>query len=217
MGPTKTRARSGVRAAAAASLAAALGLLVGAGCGSEEVSDPSYLLVQLVPAASAPTKPGAARVVISAGGAEVAALCVNVTGEAGKPTASFVLKRDASKAASARITVTATSFELLKGQDTSQPGEEFACPAPPLPAALGQAQELSVDFCEAQSRKLVVHLGSVCPCAPAADAGAGGSGASCGCGEAQTCGAGISTDGRPCDDAMCCSRDVSAACALSPT
>jgi hypothetical protein len=163
-------------------VAALLAIVPGHGCGADEAKDPSFLLVELVPAAAASPRPGAALVEVLSGTARVARLCVNVGGDAGDPAASFVLRRDADKSAAARISIEVTSFEFLKGADTVEPGKEFACPEPPLPPAVGAVQRLSVDFCAAQSKRLVVHVGATCPCGGGVDAGVDASGGSGGAG-----------------------------------
>ncbi|MDI1445895.1 hypothetical protein [Polyangium sp. 6x1] len=209
-----------------AALALAVGSLVsiGAGglvaaCGSDVSEDPSYLLVELAPVET-PAKPGAARVVVTKGGAEIAALCVSLAGDS---PASFVLKRDAGKPAADRVNIEVLSFATLKGQENAGPGKEFACPTA-LPPVLGDVQTIDIDFCEAATRKLVFHVGSVCGCNDA-DAGPGDAGptdagdvdagpSSCGCSPGFSCGAGLTTTGQACGPSTCCGTTVSSACAL---
>ncbi|HRI66202.1 MAG TPA: hypothetical protein PK156_18270 [Polyangium sp.] len=181
------------------------------GCSSEAPVDPSYVQVELVPASTATQAPRAVRVVITneATSALVASLCVNIEGMPGMPTASFVLRRDAGKPASDRISIEVTPFDLIAGQETVDPGKEFACPST-LPPASGEARKVSVDFCEAETRKLVFHVGAEC-CA--GSGGAGGSG-SCACMAGFVCGVGLTSAGRPCGPSDCCGESISAACAL---
>jgi hypothetical protein len=144
-----------------------LGLAAVAGgpwaCGEDEVLDPSYLLVELVPEDGQGAPPLAARVGVKSGDAEVAALCVNVDGEIGSTTASLVLQRDPGKDAASRITLEVSAYEALSGQSNAGPGAEFPCPAQ-LPAALGGKQVVSVGFCEREAKRVVFHLGAKCAC-----------------------------------------------------
>ncbi|TKD06326.1 hypothetical protein [Polyangium fumosum] len=219
----RPRRRAALALATGASLVTTTGALIAA-CGSDVTGDPSYLLVELVPVET-PAKPGAARIVVTKGSAEIAALCVNLTGDA---PASFVLKRDAGNPASERINIEVLSFATLKGQENAGPGKEFACPSP-LPPILGDVQTIDTDFCEAATRKLVFHVGSVCGCndadaGPGDDAGddAGDSDggdidagpSSCGCAPGFSCGAGLSTTGQVCEASTCCGTRLSSACAL---
>lgn len=205
-------------------------------CGPETAANPSYLLVELVPAESASAEPAAARVVVSGAAGDIATFCVRLGGDT---PASFVLERGAGKPASDRITVEVLAFAALSGQENAALGKEFACPAT-LPPALTGAQVIETDFCEAQTRRLVFHVGAVCACAEedagtgdagtgdAGDAGAGDAGVSdagdagvpdagevpCGCAGGFTCGAGLTSAGQSCGPAMCCVTTLSAACAL---
>ncbi|HVK68738.1 MAG TPA: hypothetical protein VM694_29975 [Polyangium sp.] len=219
----RPRRRAALALVTGASLVATTSVLVSA-CGSDVTGDPSYLLVELVPV-EAPAKPGAARIVVTKGSTEVAALCVNLTGDA---PASFVLKREAGNPASERINIEVLSFATLKGQENAGPGKEFACPSP-LPPILGDVQTIDTDFCESATRKLVFHVGSVCACddpdagpsdddAGDNDAGDGGDvdagPSTCGCGVGFSCGAGLSTTGQVCSASTCCGTRLSSACAL---
>jgi hypothetical protein len=188
--------------------------LIALGCGAEAAKDPSYLLVEIVPADTAPNPPKAARVVVTNAttDAEIASLCINTTGEPGKPVASFVLKRDVDKPATDRITIKVFAYDSLGGLDTVDPGKDFVCPGTLPPPLVAEPQSITVDFCEAQTRRLVVHLAAVCGCADA-DAGAADAGA-CGCGAGTTCGVGVSTSGKVCDSSSCCAEVISSACAL---
>ncbi len=193
---------------------AAGGMLFSCG-GTEILTAPSYLLVELVQAETAATKPGAARVVVSNADSTITTLCVNIQGEPGAIAASFVLRRDAGKPVDERITIAVTPFFPLTGLDNAAPGKEFACPAM-LPPPLRDAQTIEVDFCETQTRRLVFHVGAACTCAPPeADASAPDAGSMpCACGTDFTCGAGLSSTGAACGPSSCCTSRVSSACAL---
>lgn len=223
----RPRRRAALALVVGALLSVSTGALVSA-CGSDVAEDPSYLLVELVPVES-PAKPGAARIVVTKGTTEIAALCVNLAGDG---PASFVLKRDAGKPASDRINIEVLSFASLKGQENAGPGKEFVCP-PSLPPVLGDVQTIDVDFCEAQTRKLVFHVGSVCGCedgdagtgddagdASIDDAGGSDGGdvdagpSSCGCASGFSCGVGLTTTGQTCAPSTCCGTRLSSACAL---
>jgi hypothetical protein len=182
-----------------------------AGCSSEAAVDPSYVQVELVPAATAMEAPRAVRVVITkeATDALVASLCVNIEGMPGMPSASFVLRRDVGKPASDRITIEVTPFVLIAGQETVDPGKEFACPST-LPPASGETRKVSIDFCESEARKLVFHVGAVC----CDGSGGGGGSGSCMCMAGLVCGVGLTSAGRACGPAECCSESISSACAL---
>ncbi|MDC3958348.1 hypothetical protein [Polyangium jinanense] len=222
----RPRRRAALALVVGSLLSVTAGMLVSA-CGSDVTGDPSYLLVELAPVES-PAKPGAARVVVTKGTAEIAALCVNLAGD---NPASFVLKRDAGKPATDRINIEVLSFATLKGQENAGPGKEFACP-PTLPPTLGDVQTIDVDFCEGQTRKLVFQVGSVCGCedadaGPGDDAGDAGesdagesdggdvdAGPSCGCAPGFSCGVGLTTTGATCAPSTCCGAKLSSACAL---
>ena len=181
------------------------------GCSPEAAQDPSYVRVELVPAMTAAQSPRAVRVVITnvATNALVANLCVNIEGTQGTTTASFVLRRDAGKPAADRISVEVTPFDLIAGQDTVDPGKEFACPAT-LPPALSEVRKISIDFCEAEARTLVFHVGAIC-CEGAG--GAGGNG-TCMCGDGFVCGVGLTSAAKVCGPSDCCSESLSSSCAL---
>lgn len=187
---------------------AATSLLAVPGCGTSEAQDPSYLLVELIPAESASKAPQAARVQISNETTVLTTLCVNIGGPAGEPAASFVLRRDLGKPAEDRIAIEVSGYEAVSGQDTVDTGKEFACPST-LPAPVGPPQIIGVDFCASESRRLSFHVGAECGCG--VDGGAG-----CGCAMDETCGAGLTTEGKDCAETACCKRDVSSACALEP-
>lgn len=180
------------------------------GC-SPEAQDPSYMRVELVPAITAAKIPRAVRVVITnaASSALIASLCVNIEGTQGTTTASFVLRRDVGKSAAERIAVEVTPFDLLAGQETVDSGKEFACPAT-LPPALDEARKISIDFCAAEARTLVFHVGAIC-CNGMG--GAGGSGA-CVCEAGFVCGVGLTSAGKACGPSDCCSESLSSSCAL---
>lgn len=182
-----------------------------AGCASEAVQDPSYLRVELVPALTAVQVPKAVRVVISndATNAIIASLCVNIQGAQGTTTASFVLRRDVGKPATDRITVEVTAFDSIAGLETVDSGKEFACPST-LPPELGEKRKVSVDFCEAEARTLVFHVGALC--CEGGGGGAGGSG-TCGCVSGFVCGVGLTSAGKACGPSECCSESISS-CAL---
>jgi len=183
-----------------------------AGCASEGTQDPSYIRVELVPALTAVQAPRAVRVVINneKTSALIASLCVNIEGAPGSTTASFVLRRDVGKPATDRIVVEVTPFDLIAGQETVDPGKEFACPGT-LPPALGEVRQIALDFCAEQARTLVFHVGAVC-CDGAG--GAGGAGGSCTCASGFVCGVGLTSAGKVCGPGECCSQSVSSACAL---
>jgi len=222
---------------------AAMGALHAA-CGADPVQDPSYLLVELVPAISAMQKPAAAQVVVHSGDEIVATFCVNIDGAAGETAASFVLKREADKPADARITVEVTAYQALSGQSNAAVGKEFVCPGA-LPPALTPVQAVELDFCASQTRHLVFHVGADCGCsgdldggmddAGMGDAGMGDGGAAsdagdagdmgdagdgdagpppCGCAAGFACGVGLSTSGQTCGPTACCTASISSACAL---
>lgn len=182
-----------------------------AGCSSDAPVDPSYVRVELVPALTAAQIPHAVRVVITnaATDALIASLCVNIGGAQGTTTASFVLRRDAGKPVTDRITIEVTPFDVVSGQETVDPGKEFACPAT-LPPAQSEARKISIDFCEAEARTLVFHVGAIC-CN--GSGGAGGAGA-CACGGGFVCGVGLTSAGKECGPADCCSESLSSSCAL---
>jgi len=194
-------------------------VLMATACASEAAKDPSYVLVELVPTQSSAGTPGAAQIVVSNAAGTITTLCVNLQGDADKPTASFVLKREPTKSASERVQVVVSAYQALSGQDTVEPGKEFACPAS-VGAPMTPAQTIELDFCEAETRRLVFHVGATCDCAADMDAGmddAGGADAgpsSCACGADLTCGAGLTTDGKSCGASTCCARSISTACAL---
>ena len=181
------------------------------GCSPEAAQDPSYVRVELVPAITAAQIPRAVRVVITnaSTNALVASLCVNIEGTQGTTTASFVLRRDVGKPVTDRISVEVTPFDLIAGQETVDPGKEFACPST-LPPALSEARKISIDFCEAEARTLVFHVGAIC-CEGAG--GAGGSGA-CMCGAGFVCGVGLTSAAKVCGPSNCCSESLSSSCAL---
>ncbi|MBK9267012.1 MAG: hypothetical protein IPM54_45455 [Polyangiaceae bacterium] len=168
------------------------------GCSSDASQDPSYLRVKLVPAITAATIPLAVRVVIAneSTGALIESLCINIEGVQGTTTATFVLRRDVGKPASDRISIEVTPFDVIAGQDTAEPGKEFACPVT-LPAATGDAQKVSVDFCEGETRALQFHVGAIC-CADA----------SCECESGFVCGTGISSPSMSCGPSTCCRESI---------
>ncbi len=182
-----------------------------AGCASEPQKDPSYLLIELVPALTASQVPKAVRIVISneATSALIASLCVNIEGTQGTASASFVLRRDVGKPAADRISVEVTAFDTIAGLETVDPGKEFACPGT-LPPELGEKRKVSLDFCEAEARTLVFHVGALC-----CDGGGGGAGGSgtCGCVPGFVCGVGLTSAGKACGPSECCSESISS-CAL---
>jgi len=182
-----------------------------AGCSSNAAQDPSYVRVELVPALTAALIPRAVRVVITneATSGLIASLCVNIEGAQGTTTASFVLRRDVGKPATDRIAVEVTPFELIAGQETVDPGKEFACPAT-LPPAQGETRKIAIDFCEAETRTLVFHVGAVC----CDGSGGSGGGGSCMCGAGFVCGVGLTSAGKECGPADCCSQSISSSCAL---
>ena len=192
---------------------ATLAALSFAGCSSNAGQDPSYVKVELVPALTAAQIPRAVRVVITseATNALIASLCVNIEGTQGMTTASFVLRRDVGKSATDRIAVEVTPFDLIAGQDTVDPGKEFACPAT-LPVAQGETRKISIDFCEAETRSLVFHVGAVC-CDGSGGSGGSGGGGSCMCGDGFVCGVGLTSAGKECGPSDCCSQSISS-CAL---
>lgn len=180
------------------------------GCGSETVKDPSYVRVEFVPALTAVTIPKAVRVVITneVTKALVASLCVNIEGPQGMTTASFVLRRDVGKPVTDRISLEVSAFDSIAGQETADSGKEFACPST-LPAEIGEKRKVTIDFCEAEARALVFHVGAVC-CDGAG--GAGGAGM-CGCVSGFVCGVGLTSAGKVCGPSECCSESISS-CAL---
>lgn len=204
-----------VRGASLFVLAASSALSFG-GCASEGPVDPSYIRVELVPAVTAAQVPRAVRVVIKnqTTSALIASLCVNIEGAQGTTTASFVLRRDVGKPATDRILVEVTPFDLIAGQDSVDPGKEFACPGT-LPPQLGDIREIAVDFCAEEARTLVFHVGAVC-CAGGGggSGGAGGGSGMCGCEAGFVCGVGLTSAGKVCGPSECCSESVSSACAL---
>jgi hypothetical protein len=155
--------------------------------------------------------PHAVRVVITneATNGSIATLCINIEGDQGTTTASFVLRRDAGKPAKDRISIEVTPFDNIDGQETVDPGKEFACPAT-LPPALDEAHMIFLDFCEAKTRSLVFHVGAIC-CNGAG--GSGGSGA-CMCGAGFICGVGVTSTGKVCGPSDCCSQSISSSCSL---
>ncbi len=181
-----------------------------AGCGSETVKDPSYVRVEFVPALTAVTIPKAVRVVITneVTKALIASLCVNIEGPQGMTTASFVLRRDVGKPATDRISLEVSAYDSIAGQETADSGKEFACPST-LPAEIGEKRKVTIDFCEAEARALVFHVGAVC-CDGAG--GAGGAGM-CGCVSGFVCGVGLTSAGKVCGPSECCSESISS-CAL---
>jgi hypothetical protein len=185
------------------------------GCASEGPVDPSYIRVELVPAVTAAQIPRAVRVVIKneSTSALIASLCVNIEGAQGSTTASFVLRRDVGKPATDRILVEVTPFDLIAGQDSVDPGKEFACPGT-LPPALGEIREIALDFCAKEARTLVFHVGAVCCDGAGGSGGAGGGSGSCGCSDGFVCGVGLTSAGKVCGPGECCSQSVSSACAL---
>lgn len=210
--------------------AALLGARAFAGCAAEPPKDPSYLLVELAAEGGA-SAPRSVRIEVLNGTKELTSLCVRLAAPAAEKPASFVLKRDFGKDPGKRVTVVVTAFAGLSGDDAADEGQEFACPdAANLPAPLGEAQTLHVDFCEGKARKLVVHAGATCCVeidagapdgdagdgdASASDAGASDAGPPCGaCGAEMVCGAGLSSAGHACFPDECCAAEVSDACAL---
>jgi uncharacterized membrane protein YgcG len=202
------------------------------GCSPEAAQDPSYLRIELVPAITAAAIPRAVRVVITnaASNALVASLCVNIEGTQGTTTASFVMRRDVGKPATDRIALEVTPFDLIAGQETVDPGKEFACPAT-LPPALSEPRTISIDFCAAEARTLVFHVGAICCDGVVGVAGAGGTGGSggsggsggaggaggsgaCMCQAGFVCGVGLTSAGKVCGPSTCCSESLSASCAL---
>ncbi len=181
------------------------------GCSPEAAQDPSYVRVELVPSITAAQIPRAVRVVITnpVTSALVASLCVNIEGAQGTTTASFVLRRDVGKPATDRIAVEVTPFDLIAGQETVDPGKEFACPST-LPPALSETRKIAIDFCAAKARTLVFHVGAIC-CD--GTGGAGGSGA-CMCADGFVCGVGLTSAGKECGPSDCCSDSISSSCAL---
>lgn len=182
------------------------------GCASEDPIDPSYIRVELVPAITAAQVPRAVRVVIKHQSTDglIASLCVNMEGTQGTTTASFVLRRDAGSPATNRIIVEVTPFDLIAGQDSVDPGKEFACPTT-LPPASGEVRQIEFDFCPREARALVFNVGAVC-CD--GSGGAGGGGGSCMCPTGFVCGVGLTSAGKVCGPGECCSQSVSSACAL---
>ena len=220
----------------------AAGLAVIAACGAKPAEDPSFLLVELDAFAGDLGTPHAARVALSRDKAPVTSpFCVKLAKPGAATPASFVLRRDFGKDPRTRVTIVVTAFDALAGDAAVEDGRELVCP-PTLPPPLGEAQEVSVDFCDKKAEKLVFHVGATCGCggngpidggapdggahdggvtdggvmdAGTPDAGTPDAGA-CGCGPAQVCGAGLSPEGHSCFGGECCASDVSTACALLP-
>jgi hypothetical protein len=144
-----------------------------AACSPDAAPQPSWILVQLMPAAGAGEEPLNVRALLSPAGREPFSLCVGVAGTAGTTTASLLLERAADGDAAAPVTVEITPYRELNG--SLGPGLEFTCP-PAFPPAIEEPQTLELRFCPGQTRRVVFHLGAQCGCMTLGGVGGAGGG-----------------------------------------
>jgi hypothetical protein len=218
------RARSLLCGSVVALSIAPLAALSPAGCGTSPPQDPSYLLVELHNEEGPKATASSVLIGVRKGKETLTTLCVKLADPGAQTPASFVLRRDFGEDTSARVTVEVTAFDGLSGDGAAAIGKEFACPSGSLPTPLAAPQIVEADFCEGKARKIVFHVGALCPCqgGPPTDAGADAgpidagsdAGPICGCDGASVCGAGLSTTGNACAKDECCARSLSSACAL---
>jgi hypothetical protein len=180
------------RWACAAALCAAI-----TGCGQQAPQDLSYVLVELDQMGGS-KGPADVLVEVSSSVAPSTKLCIGLVPEGTGTPASFVLFRKFGANPAPRATLVVTSFASLEG-DTG-PGSQFACPDPLPTMPFAPVQKVSFDFCEGESVKVQVDVGSKCD----------------GCTSTEVCAAGLSTDGAPCGPTECCAMAISDACALVP-
>jgi hypothetical protein len=181
-------------------------------CSSSDSSagNPSFLLVELVPVEEGGQAPQAVMAEIIKESSKITRLCVNIEGTAGETTASFVLRRDPGLDPTQRVEITISAFASLSGQNNVAPGKEFACPVT-FPALVATPQDILIDFCPSESRRIVFNVGTHCNCA-----GQDGGTEPCECAKGQTCSAGLSTVGSECGIGECCNNEIPSACALGP-
>jgi hypothetical protein len=164
-------------------------------CSDEPEPEPSYMVVELMPTKGAIPVTAAHVAILDAGNNTVTWVCVNLEGGT---TGSFVLQRNADKPAATPVKVVVTGYDVFSGHDSVDPGRTFSCSqTAPTTGRVGLQQEITLGFCEGQSRVLRFHVG-----------------ASCTCGTGETCGAGLSTGASHCDGSECCKDTVANACSL---
>lgn len=135
------------------------GLAAIAGCSARLAEDPSFLLVELDAFAGDLGTPHAARIALLHDKTPVTSpFCVKLAKPGATTPASFVLRRDFGKDPGQRVTIVVTAFDALVGDAAVEDGRELVCP-PTLPPPLGEAQKVSVDFCNKKAEKLVFHVG----------------------------------------------------------
>lgn len=198
---------------------AALLLLSMVACERQSSEQPSWVVVELVPAPAAPSaEPLNAEVYIAPVDGQAVGVCVGVDGTAGTPTASLLLERARDADATAPVRLTITPYRELGNRMGAPAGEAFTCPDP-FPPPLAPPQDLEIRFCAGQTRRVVFHVAARCGCggeggAGGAGGGAGGAGGSAStcCESTEICGAGISANGSVCGADECCTRLIDDAC-----
>ena len=189
----------------------ALVLLLLAACERPSAEQPSWLVVELVPAPG--VQPLNVEVYIAPADRAAFPVCVGVAGDPGTTTASLLLERSRDADATAPVGLIVTAHGELNGQAGT--GKDFTCPGT-FPPPLAPPQDLEVRFCAGETRRVVFHVGARCGCGTGAGGGggAGGSGGAPGacCEATQLCGAGVSSTGLICGDSECCDRSIVDAC-----